>query len=96
LIDWLARNPLVVAAIFTALGAILLRVTEKVLGAKAERQSEVKDYRDNIKELQERLDKVEEEVTLWRNRYYASQVDITRLTQALIKAGIDVPPSDPR
>jgi len=79
------------AVIGTIVGGVLLKVTEKWLGLHQQRIADDQNYRETINELRERLDKVEEEVTTWRTKYYAAQEEIASLRTSLIRAGITVP-----
>ena len=97
MIEFLASVPPGVWALLgTIFGGVLLEFCKRWLNKAQEAREERRDDRTIIKDLQDRLDKVEEEVTLWRTRYYDAQIDITRLQQALIKAGIDVPEIKPQ
>jgi len=85
-------QPAVVAAIVTIIGGILMKVAEKWLTKNVERRTDRKDYRDEIKELHERIDVLEAEIDQWRIRYYQEQETVAGLRVALINAGITPPP----
>lgn len=92
LIDFLNSVPSAVwAAAWTLLGAVILKVVDNWLSKAQESRLQNKDFRETINDLRERLDKVEEEVTEWRTKYYAAQEEIASLRLSLIRAGISVP-----
>lgn len=91
LIDFLVANPAVLAAVCTLIGGVVLKVLEKTLGRHAEQRTDRQDYRSEIKELNERVDKCEEEIRLWRNRYYAEQEEVALLRTVLINNNITPP-----
>lgn len=84
-------DPTWFALIGTIFGGVGLKIVEKFLNKNVERVSERKDYRDEIKELRERLDKVESEVDTWRERYYHNEEEIQTLRAFMIGMGIDPP-----
>ena len=81
--------------ILSGIGALALKAIEKFLNRNADARADKQDYREEIKELQDRLDKVEDEVTNWRTMYYSAQVRISVLEREIIKLGGDIPPDVP-
>lgn len=79
------------AVIGSIFGGIGLKVAERWLNRSAAFREEKQDYRAEIKELQDRLDKIEGDLDTWKSKYWASQEEVARLRQALIRAGIEVP-----
>ena len=84
-----------VAVIGAAVGGTILKLVEKWLNASNERISEKKDYREEIRELQTRLDKVEADYEAMRNKYYEGQEQIMLLKAMLVGAGLDPNKMDP-
>lgn len=78
-------------AIGTFIGGLILKGYDKWLNRDDTKRSQAKDYREQIKELQDRLDKVEDEVTTWRTRYYDEQAKVATLTSELIQARASAP-----
>lgn len=92
MIEFLASIPAGLwAVIGSMVGGIGLKVVERVLNRSATIRDERLDYRTEIKELQDRLDKVDAELDSWKSKYWASQEEISRLKHALIDAGIEIP-----
>jgi hypothetical protein len=75
----------------TLLGAYAVYLTQRRLKVMDEPQSKSRDYRAEIDELVERLDRLENEVTFWRSRFYTEQEANARLRILLIQNNI-VPP----
>lgn len=90
LIDVLS-DPVVVAAIFTVIGGLLLKLSESLINGKKEKRDDRTELREEITQLRERLDTVEEEVTFWRNRFYEEQEDNAMLRVLMIQAGMTPP-----
>lgn len=76
----------------TIFGGAGLKAVEKYLNRDIEAINERKDYRDEIRELRDRLDKVEAEVDEWKAKYFHNEEEIVRLRATLIQQGIEVPP----
>lgn len=86
----------------TIVSGIAINAGSKWLNRRAEARDDRKDYREEIKELREalrvqgeKIDKLEEEVTQWRNQFYAEQNHTARLENAILKKGDDLPPRPP-
>ena len=93
LIDYIVANPALLAGICTIIGGILLKVVEKWLSKQAEQRNQRKDYREEIKELNERIDALEEDITQWRNRAFTAEEQVALLRIMLIKHGAEPPES---
>lgn len=78
---------------------ILTKSFEGILKRQSEIRSDRQDYREEIKDLQGRLDSVEEQLRLWRDRYYAEQTRAEGYRVQLVRNGItpleSVAPSPP-
>jgi uncharacterized coiled-coil DUF342 family protein len=79
----------------TLFGGIALEFTKRWLAKGSEAREDRKDYRDEIKSLNERIDKLEDDNDEWRAKFWKSQEEITSLKKALLLAGIDVPVTKP-
>lgn len=82
----------------TVIGTLGLKLLEKRLNKGKEQIDVRKDFREEITQLRDannqcqvRLDKVEEEVTFWRNRFYEEQEENSVLRVMLINKGIEPP-----
>lgn len=91
LIDWLMANPAAFAALCTVIGGIALKVIERWLGKTAETRADRADYRDEIRSLNERIDKLENDLLLVRTNYYTSLEENSLLRTILIKNGLTPP-----
>ena len=75
----------------TLFGGVMLKIVEGWYNRHHVVIDEKKDYRDEIKDLRDRLDKVEAEVDEWRSRYYANEHYINILRSLLLGSGVDPP-----
>lgn len=92
MVDFLVTNPPVLAAVFTLIGGIALKLLEKFLARNTAKSSTRKEFREEWKELLERVDKLEAEVDSWRDKYYRAQEEILTLKrEMIIHAKSDVP-----
>ena len=94
LIEQITGNPTIMAGTFTIVGGVLLKVLEKYLGKQAEARNERKDYREEIRELNERIDALEEDITQWRKRAFAAEERVALLRIMVIKHGGELPDAD--
>lgn len=83
----LSIPPAVWALLGALFGGVGLKIVEKFLNRSVEARATRQDYRLEIKELQDRLDKVESEVDTWRQRFYEAEVKIARLKIQVIQLG---------
>lgn len=96
MLDVLASIPAgLYALIGTIFGGVGLKVIERWLNRHTVVIDERKDYRDEIADLRQRLDKVEEEVDEWRERYYANEDYINILRAYMYGKGLEPPPRKP-
>jgi predicted nuclease with TOPRIM domain len=89
--EFLAMSPTTWTFLGTIFGGVGLKLVEKWLNRNTEKLNQHKDYRQQINELYERLDKVEAEVDLWREKYYRNEEEITKLRATLIANGFEPP-----
>lgn len=89
LLDQTFTDPAFIAGFFTIAGGIALKLVEKWLSRGAEKIDLKKDYREEIKDLSDRLDKEEEETVVWRQKYFTAEEDNHRLRVKMIKGGLD-------
>jgi len=90
--DPIYLNPAVLALAGTVFGGVGLKTLEKWLARGAEKREAGRDYRGEINELVDRMNKVEEEVGFWRNRFYEEQEHNHVLRIAMIQGGLTPPP----
>lgn len=83
------------AALGSILSTLLLAFIQKRLVSKRDDIDWRKDYREEIKELNDRLDKAEGEVNTWRDRYYHNEEEIQTLRAFIIVNHLDPPPRVP-
>lgn len=94
-------SPGFIALMGTLFGGAGLKVIEKFMSRTAEKREVGRDYRGEIGELVNRMDKLEEEVTFWRRRFYEEQEANALLRIAMIQGGLTpptqvaMPPSTP-
>lgn len=81
------NSPVVVALAGTVIGGVGLKLVEKWLGRTKDQLDIRGKLIHEIEAMQTRLDKVEEEVTHWRNLYYNEQEKAAMLRIQLIQAG---------
>lgn len=79
------------ALVGTLVGSVGLKITEKWLNRNVDKREDRRDFRVEIKELLDRMDKLEEEVTTWKDKYYRGQEEILTLKAMIIGAGIHTP-----
>lgn len=91
LLDYLSTNPAVVAAIFTIVGALILKGIDSVMSRRSNKRDDRKEFREEWNELLERIDKLEAEIDAWRDKYYRGQEEILTLKAMIIGAGIKTP-----
>lgn len=91
LIEWLKDNPAAFAAVCTVIGGVLLKVTERWLGRGAEDRADRADYRVEIQSLNDRIDKLEQDLMAMRALYFASQEENSLLRMTLIQNGLAPP-----
>lgn len=91
MIDWIVANPPVLAAIFTLVGGVALKFIEKFLSRDKAHADTRKEFREEWKELLDRVDKLEAEIDEWRGKYYRGQEEILTLKAMIIGANIAVP-----
>lgn len=92
MIEWLKANPAAFAAVCTVIGAVALKFVERWLGKSAESRADRADYREEIKSLNERIDKLEGDLRQVRNDYYSTLEHNAHLRTTLIKNGLTPPP----
>lgn len=84
-------HPGFVAIFGTLFGGVVLKIVEKHL-SKAMNESAIRrDLHNEVKDLMERLDKVENEVTHFRTLYYAEQENVALLRVMVIQLGGELP-----
>lgn len=95
-------HPTVWAVIITAIGAILLKIVEHHLGKRQQPEvtrrdvnAELNDLNKRVAEQSTRIDELEAEITMWRNRYYEEQEHGELLRMQMIQGGITPPPRRP-
>lgn len=91
MIESIINNPALLAGIFTLIGGVALKILESFLNKKSENREVRKDLLDEVKNLNNRLDKVEGEVTFWRGRFYEEQEDNALLRIMMIQGGLTPP-----
>lgn len=79
------------ALIGTIIGTVGLKLLEKWLNKHVEVRDDRRDYREEIRDLNERLDKEEVQSDEWRQKFYKSQEEVVRLRALLITHGIEPP-----
>lgn len=89
MLETLIADPAFIAAFFTLIGGISLKMVEKWLGKDANKVMLNQDYREEINELNERLDKEEESTEMWRQKYFTAEEDNHRLRVEMIKNGLN-------
>lgn len=87
MLDIILSDPAVIAGIFTIIGGIALKMVEKWLSKSTAKINQRKDYREEIKELSERLDKEEADVSLWRKKFFESEEQNHKLRMTMIEKG---------
>lgn len=87
--------PSLYALIGTIVGGVGLKLIEHWLNRDVQVIAERRDYRDEITELRDRLDKVEAEVDEWRDRYYHNEEEIHTLRAFIIGMGKEPPARNP-
>lgn len=84
-------DPAWIALIGTLFGGIGLKILEHWLGKSESRKNSNRELRrdlnDELQELIARVDRLEDEVTLWRDRYYAEQEKVAVLRIQVIQMG---------
>lgn len=83
------------AVIGSSAGAIALAGFTKLFNRRADSRDDRKVDLQEIKELRERIDSVETEVTEWRERYYAERNHSARLERFIINKNLE-PPTRPK
>lgn len=91
MIDVIVSSPPALAAVCTAFGGVLLKLLEWFLSRNHRKNDTRKEFREEWKELLDRVDKLEEEIDEWRGKYYRGQEEILTLKAMIIGAGIKVP-----
>lgn len=85
-------DPAWIALIGTLCGGIGLKVLEHWLGKSKEKNAEAagarRDLTAEVKDLVDRVDKLESEVTQWRDRYYTEQEKRHLLRLQILEAGL--------
>ncbi len=61
----------------------------KWLGKQAEARNDRQDSRAEMQQIWDRMDGLERQVTIWRDRYYAEQAVSASMRVLLIRHGID-------
>lgn len=90
--EWLTTLPPEIWALLgTVLGGTGLKIVERFLNRDVALRDDRRDLREEVKELYERVEHLEDEVTAWRDRYYAGQEQILMLKAMVIGAGIQIP-----
>lgn len=90
--SWLgAVPPGLWALIGTIAGTIGLKLVEQWLNRNKDRNEVHRDMRSEIKELVDRVDKLEDEVTVWREKFYAEQEQVALLRTLIIQGGGTLP-----
>lgn len=84
------------ALVGSLFGGVGLELIKKWLTHNTEIRATYQSYRDEIKDLNERLDKVEAEVDAWRDRHYHNEEYIMILKACLVGAGITPPDRPPQ
>lgn len=79
----------------TIVSGFALQAITKFFSRNAENRDDRRIDLAEIKELRERIDTVEAEVTEWRDRYYAERSHTARLERQLIDNGLE-PRSKPK
>lgn len=91
LLEYLTANPPVLAAASTILGGIALKMVENWLGKRIEQRNDRKDYREEIRELHERIDELEEDLSQWRTRAFTAEEQVALLRIVVISLGGELP-----
>lgn len=91
-------NSLWVALIGTVFGGAGLKGVEFLLGRKKvsvdEATSIRKELREEIKSLKDEIKRLDEDLDLWRNKYYELLEKFYKLQREIIASGgLDTPPS---
>jgi hypothetical protein len=76
----------------TIIGTLLLKGLEKYLNRNVDRREVSRDYRAEIKELQDRLDALDDELEKARKKSFALEEDVAKLRRFIIEQG-HTPPS---
>lgn len=84
-------HPGVLALAGTIVGTLGLKILEKFLSRNIEKQDLRRDIHSELTEALKRIDKLEDEVTQWRQRYYAQEEQVALLRTMLIKNGHELP-----
>jgi len=93
---WLGNiDPVWIAFIGTIFGGAGLKFIEKWLNRSKESADVRRNLHEEIKDLNSRLDTVENEVTFWRNRFYEEQEENAMLRIQLIENGLKPIPKTP-
>lgn len=79
----------------TIVSGLALQGITKFFNKNVEKRDDRKIDLAEIKELRERIDQVEAEVTEWRERYYRERSHTARLERFIINKG-DEPPARPK
>jgi hypothetical protein len=79
----------------TIVSGFLLQAATKFFNRNVEKRDDRKIDLEEIKELRERIDQVEAEVTEWRERYYRERNYSARLERFIINKG-EEPPARPK
>lgn len=87
LADLLTQIAQLPAGLWTLLGMLITGAIGWVHGNRGHDREDRSDYREELRNLKERLDKVEREVMEWRRRYYREQEYAIRLRLQLLEAG---------
>lgn len=84
-------DPTWIAMLGTVCGGVGLKISEKWLNHAKDKRDDRKEFREEIKELQDRLDNVEDDLAEWRGKYYAAQEQILILKAMMVGAGLTIP-----
>lgn len=84
-------NPGFLALLGTLFGGAGLKVVEKWLHRDIDDRSARKDFREEVNDLNGRIDKLEDEVTQWRTLYYHEQEQVALLRVMVIQLGGQLP-----
>lgn len=79
------------ALIGTLFGGAGLKLIEAYLGRGSAKSTIRRDLVEEVGKMQERMDRVEEEVTFWRSRFYEEQEYGAKLRIMLIQEGLEPP-----
>ena len=75
----------------TLFGGVGLKVVEKWLNKSADNRSDRQEFRSEIKDLNDRIDRLEQEVDDWRVRFYKMQEQNAQLRLFIIKTHGNLP-----